>query len=106
MHKIKPNPVTTYCVKYLKIKLLFVLHDLFVFSFSFFPLTESPDIEAEKQATCCTVNFSKNFLLLWPVTLPAEEEFLLETSISISCQGRCVFGRFGCIVCINGLCSK
>lgn len=29
----------------------------------------------------------------WPVTLAAEEEFLLETNISVSCQGHCVFGR-------------
>lgn len=44
----------------------------------------------------------------WPVTLAAEEEFLLETSISVSCQGHCVFGRgvLCCIVCINRAHSK
>lgn len=78
-----------------------------VFLFLFFLTDLKALISREKSKPhAAQWTFQRISSLLWPVTLPAEEEFLLETSISVCCQGRCVFGRLGCIVCINGLCCK
>lgn len=72
--------------------------DQFVFLFLFFLADLKALILREKSKPhAAQSTFQRISSLLWPVTLPAEEEFLLETSISVCCQGRCVFGRLGCV---------
>lgn len=63
IHKIKPNPITNNLICELSQDQAFVCFAwLICFFCFFFHRLQNPDIEAEKQATCCTVNFSKNFL--------------------------------------------
>lgn len=107
IHKIKPNPITNNLMCELSQDQAFVCFAWLICFFVFFS-TDSKTLILRQKSKLRAAQWTSQRIssLFWPVTLPAEEEFLLETSISVSCQGHCVFGRLGCIVCINGPYSK